>query len=49
MNSDAIKSMQGDSGHFQVKIVSNQYSYFIDEKTKANNNIIEKQFYSNVP
>ena len=40
-----IKSVQGDSGHAQAKMVTNQYSHIIDENRKDNAKLFENAFY----
>ena len=41
-----IKSVQGDSGHSQAKMVTDQYSHILDEDRKSNARIFEQYFYS---
>ena len=45
LNSRDIKSVQGDSGHAQAKMVTDQYSHILDSDRKANARLFEKQFY----
>ncbi len=40
-----IKSVQGDSGHAQAKMVTDQYSHIIDENRKDNAKLFESAFY----
>ena len=40
-----IKSVQGDSGHAQAKMVTDQYSHIIDENRKDNAKLFENAFY----
>ena len=46
MKSGDIKSVQGDSGHSQAKMVTDQYSHILDEDRKSNARIFEQYFYS---
>ena len=46
LNGGDIKAVQGDSGHAQAKMVTDQYSHILDEDRKANARIFEKYFYS---
>jgi len=41
-----MKSVQGDSGHAQLKMVSDIYSHIIDEDRCKNAQNLEKAFYS---
>jgi len=41
-----IKAVQGDSGHAQAKMVTDQYSHIIDENRKTNAQLVEEAFYS---
>ena len=41
-----IKSVQGDSGHAQAKMVEDVYSHILDEDRKTNAERFEEQFYS---
>lgn len=41
-----MKSVQGDSGHAQLKMVSDIYSHIIDEDRCKNAQILEKAFYT---
>ena len=40
-----MKSVQGDSGHAQVKMVADVYSHIIDEDRRLNAQRFEEQFY----
>jgi integrase len=40
-----IKSVQGDSGHAQAKMVTDQYSHVLDENRKVNAQLIEDAIY----
>ena len=40
-----MKSVQGDSGHAQAKMVTDQYSHIIDENRKDNAKLFENAFY----
>jgi hypothetical protein len=40
-----MKSVQGDSGHAQVKMVADVYSYIIDDDRRLNAQRFEEQFY----
>lgn len=46
LNGGDIKSVQGDSGHSQMKMVEDVYSHVIDEDRKRNAEKIEDAFYS---
>lgn len=41
-----IKAVQGDSGHAEAKMVTDQYSHILDEGRKENARLIEDSFYS---
>ena len=45
LNRGDIKSVQGDSGHAQVSMVTEVYSHFIDEDRKKNAERFEEAFY----
>lgn len=45
LNGGDIKSVQGDSGHSQVSMVTNVYSHIIDEDRKRNAQLFEEAFY----
>lgn len=46
LNNGDMKSVQGDSGHAQVKMVADVYSHIIDEDRKHNAQKFEEAFYS---
>ena len=41
-----IKAVQGDSGHEQAAMVTDQYSHILDENRRTNAELIEKAFYA---
>lgn len=45
LNGGDIKSVQGDSGHAQVSMVTDVYSHIIDEDRKKNARLFEEAFY----
>ncbi len=45
LNCGDIKSVQGDSGHAQATMVTDQYSHILDENRRTNAQLIEKAFY----
>lgn len=45
LNNGDIKSVQGDSGHAQVKMVVDMYSHIIDDNRRINAQWFEEQFY----
>lgn len=45
LNGGDIKAVQGDSGHAQAKMVTDQYSHIIDEDRKHNAELFEQTFY----
>ena len=45
LNGGDIKSVQGDSGHSQVNMVTDVYSHIIDEDRKKNAELFEEAFY----
>ena len=47
LNSGDIKAVQGDSGHSQVKMITDVYSHILDEDRKYNAIKFENAFYSN--
>ncbi|MDD4509330.1 MAG: site-specific integrase [Oscillospiraceae bacterium] len=47
LNGGDMKSVQGDSGHAQVKMVADVYSHIIDEDRRLNAQRFEEAFYSN--
>ena len=46
LNGGDMKSVQGDSGHAQVKMVTDVYSHIIDEDRRLNAQRFEEAFYS---
>lgn len=46
LNGDDIKSVQGDSGHAQASMVTDQYSHILDDDRKNNAELFEQAFYS---
>ncbi len=46
LNGGDIKSVQGDSGHAQMKMVTDVYSHILDEDRRMNAERFEQQFYS---
>lgn len=47
LNGGDMKSVQGDSGHAQVKMVADVYSHIIDDDRRLNAQRFEEQFYQN--
>lgn len=45
LNGGDIKSVQGDSGHAQAKMVTDQYSHVLDEDRRYNAELFEEAFY----
>lgn len=45
LNGGDIKAVQGDSGHSQAQMVTDQYSHIIDENRAHNAQLFEEQFY----
>lgn len=45
LNGGDIKSVQGDSGHAQVKMVTDVYSHILDEDRRLNAQRFEEAFY----
>ena len=45
LNGGDIKSVQGDSGHSQVDMVTDVYSHIIDEDRRKNAELFEEAFY----
>lgn len=45
LNGGDIKSVQGDSGHSQVNMVTDVYSHIIDEDRRRNAQLFEEAFY----
>jgi len=46
LNGGDIKSVQGDSGHAQMKMVMDVYSHILDEDRRMNAQRFEEEFYS---
>ena len=46
LNGGDIKAVQGDSGHAQAKMVTDQYSHILDADRKTNASLFERAFYS---
>ena len=46
LNGGDVKSVQGDSGHAQAKMVTDQYSHILDEDRRTNAQLFENAFYS---
>jgi len=49
LNGGDIKSVQGDSGHAQVKMVTDVYSHILDEDRRLNAQRFEETFYQRKP
>ena len=45
LNGGDIKAVQGDSGHAQAKMVTDQYSHILDDDRKVNAQLFEQAFY----
>lgn len=45
LNGGDIKAVQGDSGHAQAKMVTDQYSHILDESRVSNAHLLEEAFY----
>lgn len=45
LNGGDIKAVQGDSGHSQAQMVTDQYSHILDENRKQNAELLERAFY----
>lgn len=45
LNGGDIKSVQGDSGHAQASMVTDQYSHILDESRQENARLFEEAFY----
>lgn len=46
LNGGDIKAVQGDSGHAQVKMVTDVYSHILDDDRRNNAMLFEDAFYS---
>lgn len=44
-----MKSVQGDTGHAQLKMVSDVYSHILDEDRRHNAEMFEEAFYKKTP
>ena len=49
LNGGDIKAVQGDSGHAQATMVTEQYSHVLTDGQQANAELIEKYFYGKEP
>ena len=49
LNDGDMKSMQGDTGHAQLKMVSDVYSHILDEDRRQNAEMFEDAFYKKTP
>ena len=45
LNGGDIKAVQGDSGHSQAQMVTDQYSHILDENRRQNAQLLERAFY----
>ena len=45
LNGGDIKAVQGDSGHAQAKMVTDQYSHILDESRVSNARLLQDAFY----
>lgn len=45
LNGGDIKAVQGDSGHAQAKMVTDQYSHILDDNRKTNAQLFQEAFY----
>ena len=46
LNGGDIKAVQGDSGHAQAKMVTDQYSHILDDDRRVNAQRLEDAFYA---
>ena len=46
LNRGDIKAVQGDSGHAQATMVTDQYSHILDEDRRYNAQLLEEAFYN---
>ena len=46
LNGGDIKAVQGDSGHAQASMVTDQYSHILDEGRQTNAQLLEEAFYA---
>lgn len=49
LNGGDIKAVQGDSGHAQASMVTEQYSHVLTDGQQSNADLIEKYFYGKTP
>ena len=49
LNGGDMKSVQGDTGHAQLKMVSDVYSHILDEDRRHNAEMFEDAFYKKTP
>ena len=49
LNGGDIKAVQGDSGHAQASMVTEQYSHVLVDGQQSNADLIEKYFYGKAP
>ena len=49
LNGGDMKSVQGDTGHEQLKMVSDVYSHILDEDRRHNAEMFEDAFYKKTP
>ncbi len=49
LNGGDIKAVQGDSGHSQVKMVTDVYSHILDDDRKNNAQLFQEAFYDKHP
>ena len=49
MNGGDIKAVQGDSGHAQVKMITDVYSHILDDDRKNNAQLFQEAFYDQTP
>lgn len=49
LNGGDMKSVQGDTGHAQLKMVSDVYSHILDEDRRHNAEMFEEAFYKKTP
>ena len=45
LNGGDIKAVQGDSGHSQAQMITDQYAHILDENRKQNAELLERAFY----
>lgn len=45
LNGGDVKAVQGDSGHSQINMVTDVYSYIIDDDRRKNAELFEEAFY----